>query len=194
MKILIGSSNQAKIDAYKKLLSEYDFEIVSSKDLNIPEPAEVATTFEEEAIEKAKYYHEKSNLAAFVDDGGFQVPALKNEPGTKSRRWTGHDMTDEEIINEVMKRMEGEKNRACKHVVVLAIATPFGVFTAHGNVEGVVPEKPSPKRVPGFPYLSVVYFPEHKKYWIDLYAENEAFNPRRIAFDKIKDVLKDLEN
>lgn len=192
-KILIGTGNPAKLERYKKLLAEFNFEVVSSKDLNITEPEETGSTFEQTAIEKAKYYFEKSGIPTIVDDGGFEIEVLNGEPGVKSNRWIGREMTDEEIISEVMKRMQGQINRAAKHTVVLALATPFGMFTSHGEIAGVVAESPSEKRIAKFPYRSVLYLPNYKKYWVDLTEEEEEImNHRKAAMEKLSDVLKEL--
>ncbi len=192
-KLLIGTGNQAKLNVYKKLLSDLNLEIVSAKDLNITAPHENAKSFEDEAVAKAKYYFEKSGIPTIVDDGGFEIEALNGEPGIKSRRWVGHEMTDEEIITEVMKRMTGIANRNCKHTVVLALATPFGVFTAFGEIAGVIPDKPSDKRQPDFPYRSVMYLPNYKKYWVELDDnEEDILNHRKAALEKLKDVLEEL--
>lgn len=194
-KLLIGTGNQAKINAYKNLLKDFKLEIVSSKDLNIKAPQEVGETFEQTAIDKAKYYFEKSGIPAIVDDGGFQIEALNNEPGIKSKRWIGREMTDEEIITEVMKRMKDvpEGKRNAKHTVFLALATPFGVFTAHGEIAGIVPEKPCDKRIEHFPYRSVLYLPNYNKYWVELTGEEEEIlNHRKAAIEKLHDILKEL--
>jgi len=192
-KILIGTGNQAKIDEYKRLLKQFNFEVVSAKDLKISAPEENAKSFEEEAINKAKYYFEKSGIPAIVDDGGFEIEALNGEPGIKSRRWIGREMTDEEIINEVFKRMQGQTNRACKHRVVLALASPFGIFTSHGEITGVVAEKPNPEVHAGFPYRSVMFIPNYNKYWVDLSdEEEEVLSHRKQAIEKIKDMFVEL--
>src|SRR5581483_7836021 len=114
-KLLIGTSNQAKVETYKKLLKDFDLEIVSAKDLKIDAPEENEKTFEAEAVKKSQYYFQKSGIPTIVDDGGFEIEALNGEPGVRSRRWIGREMTDEEIIQEVFKRMKGITNRACKH-------------------------------------------------------------------------------
>ncbi len=192
-KILIGTGNPSKLETYKKLLKDFDLEVISSKSLNIPEPEENADSFEKEAVEKAKYYFEKSGIPAIVDDGGFEIEALNDEPGIKSKRWIGREMTDEEIIAEVFKRMRGQTNRSCKHVVMLALATPFGVFTAHGEIAGVVADKPSDKQIPKFPYRSVMFLPNYKKYWVELSEEEEEIlNHRKHALEKLYDILREL--
>jgi XTP/dITP diphosphohydrolase len=192
-KILIGTGNPAKINTYKNLLKDLNLELVTAKDLNIPEPEEKEDNFEKQAIEKAKYYFEKSGLPAIVDDGGFEIDALNGEPGVKSRRWVGHEMTDQEIIDEVIKRMKGKSDRSCKHTVVVALASPFGIFTSHGDIVGVVAEKPSEKRIERFPYRSVMFLPNYNKYWVELSGEEEEIlNHRKHALEKIHDILKQL--
>src|SRR5688572_19699042 len=97
-KLLIGTGNPSKLSMYQELLRDLALEVISSKDLNIPEPEETAPTLEKTAVEKAQYYFKKSGIPAIVDDGGFEIEALHGEPGVKSNRWIGREMSDEEII------------------------------------------------------------------------------------------------
>ena len=192
-KLLIGSGNPAKLESYKKLLQDLNLEIVSAKDLNISAPEENAKSFEQEAISKAKYYFEKSGIPAIVDDGGFEIEALNGEPGVRSNRWIGREMTDEEIIAEVFKRMQGQTNRNAKHTIVMALASPFGIFTSHSEVAGVIPDKPSEKRIPKFPYRSVLFLPNYNKYWGELSEDEERIMSHRAhAIEKLKDILQEL--
>ncbi len=192
-KILIGTGNPSKVEMMKDLLKGLNLEIISAKDLNIPAPEENAISFEQEAIQKAKYYFEKSGVPAIVDDGGFEIETLNGEPGIHSNRWIGRKMTDEEIISEVFKRMQGKSNRKAKHSIVMALATPFGVFTSSGEVAGVIPEEPSQKRYPNFPYRSVLFLPNYNKYWGDITEEEEKIlSHRKHAIEKLSDVLKQL--
>lgn len=194
-KLLIGTGNPSKVNSYKTMLKNYNLEIVSAKDLNIPAPEEKGNTFEEEAINKAKYYFEKSGVPTLVDDGGMEIEALGGEPGIKSHRWLGRTMSDDEIISEVMKRMKDvpAEQRACKFSIVLALATPFGIFTSHGGIEGVIAEKPSEKIIPHYPYRSVTYLPNYKKYWCELNEEESTImDHRKHALEKLEDVFKEL--
>src|ERR1044072_2503159 len=153
-KLLIGTTNPAKLQTYKTLLKDFNFELVTSKDLNIPAPDEVGQNFEDVAVAKAKYYFQKSGLPALVDDGGMEIEALGGEPGVKSHRWIGRQMKDHEIVAEVMTRMKNvpKEERRCRFRVVLALATDVGVFTAEAEVVGVVSEEPSKQMMEGYPY------------------------------------------
>jgi len=192
-KLLLGTGNPSKISSYRKLLAHMGFDLVTAKDLGIPEPEETASSFEEEAIRKAKYYYEKSKIPAIVDDGGFMIEALNGEPGLKSKRWIGREMTDEEIIQEVFKRMQGLENRKAKHHIHVGLATPFGLFTSHAELEGIVPDKPASKVIEKYPYRSVLYFPNYGKYWGELSEEEEQImSHRKHAIEKLEDILKEL--
>ncbi len=192
-KIMIGTGNPAKLEEYKRFLAEFGLEVVSSGEMNIPEPQEDAKTFEEEAVKKARYYFEKSGIPTIVDDGGFEIEALNGEPGTRSKRWLGHEMSDEEIVAEVMKRMQGQANRNAQHTVVIAVASPLGIYTSSGHIKGQVAEKPSDKVIAKFPYRSVLYLPGYGKYWCELSEDEEKILSHRLhALDKLKDILKEI--
>ncbi|HEX5429677.1 MAG TPA: non-canonical purine NTP pyrophosphatase [Patescibacteria group bacterium] len=193
-KLLIGTTNKAKFAEYKKLLSDLPMELASLSDLGIAEkPEETGKTFEENAIIKAKFYYAKSGIPTLVDDGGLEIEALNGEPGVKSHRWIGREMSDDEIITEVMKRMEGKTNRGCRFNLVLALATPFGIMTSDAAVEGVIAEAASGKKIEGLPYRSLMYFPNYDKYYCDLSdKEHEILNHRKHALDKIKDMFVEI--
>jgi len=193
-RLLIATTNKAKLEEYRALLHELPLHLVSLNDMQIKDVApEDGKTFEDNAVAKAKFYYEKSRMPTLVDDGGFEVEALNGEPGVKSRRWLGHDMSDAEIINEILTRMKGKTNRACKLNLVVAVATPFGVITSTADIKGEVAEKPASKLIEGYPYRSLMWFPGYGKYYCDLTEqEHEILNHRKHALEKIHDLLMEL--
>lgn len=195
-KILIATTNPAKFGEYQTLLSKYPLETMRLQDLKIDGgPIESGTSFEENAIIKARYYFNLTNLPSLVDDGGLEIEALNNEPGVYSRRWLGREMQDDELIDEVFKRMKDvpPDKRRCKLALVLALATPFGIVISDGSVEGIIAEKPSHTRIPGYPYRSLMYFPAYGKYYSELSdQENEILNHRKAAVEKIHDIFLEL--
>lgn len=195
-KILIGTNNPAKLEDYKRLLSDLDLEMVSPAEMGITEtPNETGRDYEENAVIKAKFYYQKTGIPSLVDDGGLEVPALNNEPGVLSHRWIGREMTDEEMIAEIIKRMQGvaDDQRNCRLIQVTALATPYGIFTSEGKIEGMVAEKPARKRLKGFPFRSVIFLPHYGKYYCDVTRdEYEILNHRKAAVDKIRDILIEI--
>jgi XTP/dITP diphosphohydrolase len=195
-KLLIGTTNIGKLKEYKKFLHDIPLELVSLKDVGItdesPEPAD---SFEKNAIIKAKFYYEKSGIPTLVDDGGFEIDALGGEPGVRSHRWLGEKTSDEDLIAEVIKRMKNipPEKRTCRLTVVLAVAGPFGIMTSDSAIEGIVPDKSSAERTEGYPFRSVMYLPNYRKYYINLNdEEHEILNHRKHAIEKIKDFLIEI--
>lgn len=198
MKLLIATSNPGKLQEIKRFLSDLSIELVSLTDMGIKERVEeTGKTFEENAILKAKFYAEKSGLPTLADDGGFEIDALNGAPGVKSHRWIHgeKDNEDEELIEYTLQRMEGlpRARRGAQLRLALALVLPNGtIHTAEAAVRGIVPEKPSDHRTPGFPYRSLLFLPEIGKFYdhsLMTPKETDRYNHRKKALEQLKPLL-----
>ena len=121
-KVLIATSNQGKIKELKRILNEYttnnhiDLTILTLNDFpKISEPIENGTTFEENAIIKARFASEKSGLWALADDSGLAVDALNGAPGIYSARYAGShgdDKANNKKLLEELKNVPDGKRTA----------------------------------------------------------------------------------
>ena len=71
-----------------------DFELLTPRDCGITEDIpEEQPTLEGNALQKARYVHERTGLDCFADDTGLEVEALGGAPGVRSARYAGdqHD-------------------------------------------------------------------------------------------------------
>ncbi len=193
--LLIATTNPGKLGEIKKYLSDLPITLIGLKEAGITEKVEeTGSTFEENAVLKAKFYAEKSGLPAIGDDGGLEVEALGGEPGVKSHRWIHGDRedTDEELIAHTIKQMEKIplENRHAQLRAVLALALPGGeVFTAEAATRGVIPIQAGTHRTEGFPYRSLLFIPEINKFYDHselTEEENTRYNHRRKALQKLK--------
>jgi XTP/dITP diphosphohydrolase len=107
-------------------------------------------------------------------------------------------MTDEEMIQSVIEKMKDipEGKRTCHLVGVLALLMPDGkIHTQWAQIDGVVAQIPTGKRLNGYPYRSFFYLPEFKKFYLELTdKEHEQMNHRKIALLKLKPYLLKLVN
>lgn len=197
-KLLIATTNPGKLAEIKRFLGDLSMELVSLKDVGITDVVEeTGSTFEENAILKAKYYCQKSGLPTLADDGGFEIDALGGEPGVKSHRWIHRDRedTDEELIAYTLEKLWGlpRAQRGAQLRLVLALLYPDGgQFTVEEATRGIVAEKSSPHRTQGFPFRSLLFLPEINKYYDhDLLTpeETERFNHRKRALDRLKPII-----
>ncbi|MBI4450076.1 non-canonical purine NTP pyrophosphatase [Candidatus Uhrbacteria bacterium] len=165
MDLLLATSNPGKITELRELLAELSVTLQTLADFaDIPDCPENEPTFEENAIVKAKYYAERTGLPTLADDGGIEIDTLDGWPGVHSRRLfgDGRRATDEEMITEVLRRMEGipRERRGCQMRSVVAFAASGGtICTGEGIDRGVIEEKASAYRIPGFPFRSIFFHP-----------------------------------
>jgi len=198
-KILIATTNQAKLEEIRECLTDLPIECVGLKDVRITQSVEeTGKTFEENAILKATFYAKKSGLPTLADDGGLEIDALHGEPGVHSHRWIHKDREDEdeELIEYTIDQLRGlpRAKRGAQLRVVVALALPHGdVHTSEGIIRGIIAEKPSSYRQKGFPYRSLLYLPTIKKFYNHdelTKEENEVYNHRKKALEMLKPILK----
>ena len=86
-KLIFATHNQGKVVEIKQILGE-GYDVFSLKDLDIhTEIEENGTSFEENAIIKAKAICEMTGEMVLADDSGFEIKSLHGFPGTVSARF-----------------------------------------------------------------------------------------------------------
>lgn len=198
-RLLLGSSNSAKLSEWKMLLGDH-IKIVPAQELGIQSPKEKGNSFKEIAINKAKYYAKNSNLHVLSEDGGFEIDALDGLPGIKSRRILPgeKDGTDEELIEYVVSKLKDvpDEKRAARLAVHIVLADPTGkiIFEEKTSIEGFVPEKPSEQFTKGYPYRAILHIPEAGKTYAEFtQEEHKKYAHRRPVAERIKEFLLEYE-
>ena len=66
-RLVIATTNSAKLAEYRLLLAPYSLELVSLRDVGIDrEPAETGATFRENALLKARFYYDLTRLRPWL--------------------------------------------------------------------------------------------------------------------------------
>ena len=104
---------------------------------------EAFSTFEENALAKARYFRDVSGLPTFADDSGLEVYALGGLPGVRSKRWSGRDdlaglALDEANNARLVQSLRGATLRGARYVCVAALATTAEELVRRGEVEGEI--------------------------------------------------------
>ena len=108
-KLLIATGNRHKYEEIKEMLSSFDIELVPAFDYDLEEPEETGSTFEENALIKAKYYSEALDMPALADDSGLCIEELNGDPGIYSARFSKEFGGHEGAIKEIQKRLKNKK-------------------------------------------------------------------------------------
>lgn len=174
MKLVVASNNAHKIAELNAILSRLGMEVVSQREAGVHvEPEETGTTFEENSYIKAKAVLEASGMAAVADDSGLMVEALGGAPGVYSARFGGAECrTDRDRLEYLLKKMEGQENRAAKFVSVITVLTPDGrKLVARGECPGVLLTEPHGDN--GFGYDPIFFYPQKGCTFAELPAEEK---------------------
>lgn len=201
-KLLVATTNPAKLAEYRLLLRDLPLEVISLCDVGISQaPEESGETFAENARLKARFYFERAGIATLADDGGLEVDALGGAPGVRSHRWLGDDASasDRELAEEVIRRMQGvapERRSARIRAAAALVYREDGTVresVAEAAIEGVIAERAHPDIRRGFPYRAVLWLPERGCYLGELGPEEEArISQRRKALEKLRAELERL--
>lgn len=98
--LILASNNAHKVEEIKSILDDY--KILTLKDIGYYEDIiEDGTTFEENALIKARTIAKYSSKVAIADDSGLSVALLDGRPGVYSARYS-KEQTDEKNIEKVL--------------------------------------------------------------------------------------------
>lgn len=192
-RIIFATGNQGKMKEIREIMQDLNVEVVSLKDIGLEvDIEENGTTFEENAMIKAKTIMELTKEVVMADDSGLEVDYLGKAPGVYSARYLGEDtpytIKNNHIIKE-LEEVEGQ-DRSARFVSVIACVLPDGTtLTTRGTIEGVIGYEEKGEN--GFGYDPIFYLPERGCTTAELSLEEKnRISHRGKALSMMKEELK----
>ena len=148
MRVLLATGNAHKVEEVQHILG--DHVDVVGQDTGVEE---TGSTFEENALIKARALSDATGELAIADDSGIEIDHLGGGPGVHSARW----VAEGEWIPTVLRELDGVsvEGRGCRYVCAAAAVWPGGrEEVVRGVVEGVVSD--APRGTGGFGYDPIV--------------------------------------
>jgi non-canonical purine NTP pyrophosphatase (RdgB/HAM1 family) len=145
--VIVATGNQGKMKEVREILSDTDWKIMSMAEAGFrDEPEETGTTFEENALIKARGKAAMAGKGVMViaDDSGLEIDALDKEPGIYSARYLGEDTTFSEKCAHLLERLvtTPTSERTARFVCAVAVVLPDGSEKCfRGVVEGSISEE-----------------------------------------------------
>jgi XTP/dITP diphosphohydrolase len=189
-RLVVATHNPGKARELAEIL-ENRFILVTAGELGLAEPDETETTFEGNALLKARAAANASGLVALADDSGLSVRALDGAPGIYSARWAGPGRDFTVAMGKIEERLEetGSRDFAAWFTCALAVAWPDGpAVLVEGRVDGSLSFPPRGGR--GFGY-DPIFVPEglDQTFGEMEPAAKDAMSHRARAFAKLRAAL-----
>ena len=188
MELVFATNNTHKIEEVRHLLKN-NFHVLSLKDINCNDDLpETGNTLEENALQKAKYVHEKYKVNCFADDTGLEIEALNGKPGVYSARYAGEEKKSERNIEKALKEMKHERNRNASFKTIIALIITTKEYLFEGIIDGIILSEPRGKD--GFGYDSIFQPKGCIKSLAEMsFDEKNTSSHRAIAVKKLAEFL-----
>ena len=186
--IMIATSNKGKVREYKSLLEPLGYKVHDLSELDPIEIDENGSTFQENALIKAKSIKDKCNMTVIADDSGLEIDALNKEPGIHSARYLeGHDYNYKNKV--LLERMKGKTDRSARFVCAIALCDETGDHLFTGVMEGKINDQAAGDN--GFGYDPIFLVEQFGKTSAQLTMEQKnSVSHRGIATRELLDYLK----
>ena len=191
-KFLLASNNAHKAEEFRKIFDTLNLSLVTPKELGISlDPEENGSTFEENALIKARAFFELSGIPTVADDSGLCVDTLGGEPGIYSARYGGLD-SDSARVDFLLSKLKDKTDRTAHFSCAIACVLGEGdEFTVRADANGTIIDTVKGKG--GFGYDPVFVPDGYDKTYAELPADTKnAISHRARALSKFSRRLNDV--
>lgn len=162
--IYIASKNPHKVAEFRALLAPLRIPVRELPSL-CPDSPESGLTFEENALQKARFYGRYVDGWVLADDSGLCVDHLDGAPGVYSARFAGEHGDDEANNERLLSLLQGVPAdlRTAEFVCVLALwnESQHEQVVACGTLPGMIADQARGEL--GFGYDPLFYLPEYNR-------------------------------
>ncbi|MEX0914208.1 MAG: non-canonical purine NTP pyrophosphatase, partial [Demequina sp.] len=149
-RLALATHNAHKIDEVWAILSPHlpqltRDQLVDAAALGTAAPVEDGTTFEANALIKARALCAATGLPSLADDSGIAVDVLGGCPGVFSARWAGAHGDDQANLRLLLGQLDEvrDEDRGAAFVCAAALVTPAGhEYVEVGRMPGHVVREP----------------------------------------------------
>jgi len=192
-RIIFATGNAGKMREIKEILADLPYEVLSMKEAGVvADIVEDGTTFEENALIKARTIAKLTGEIAMADDSGLEVDYMDKAPGILSARFMGED-TSYDIKNQyIIDQLDGVEGdaRSARFVCAIACVWPDGTEkVCRATIEGVIAKEIRGEN--GFGYDPIFFVPAYNKTTAELsMQEKNEISHRAKA---LRQMRKELE-
>lgn len=196
-RVIFATGNADKMKEIRMIMADTGLEVLSMKEAGIQvNPEENGSTYEENALIKARAVAALTDAVVLADDSGLEIDYLGREPGVLSARYIGEGTPYSVKNANLIGRLEGvpDEQRTARFVCAIAAVLPGGrELTVRGTIEGRIGYEEKGEN--GFGYDPIFYVPELSKTTAELTEEEKnRISHRGRALRLMKEELRKHED
>lgn len=194
MDIVVATNNKGKLRELGEMLT--GFNVLSQQDVGADvDVEETGTTYEENALLKARAVREYTDKYIIADDSGLEVDVLGGDPGLYSARYAGEGTTPDQGMEKLLENLKGysPEEKTAHFISCIVLIEPDGTERAfYGRCDGLITDKKMGDG--GFGFDPIFWFEEYNKTFAQLTAdEKNAVSHRHKALVALKSYLDTLK-
>ena len=140
MELVFATNNAHKLEEVRQILGDR-FKVLSLNDIDCHDDIpETGDTFQDNALQKARYVKEHYGYDCFADDTGLEVKALGGAPGVHSARYAG-DHDSEANMTKLLHELEKKSDRSAQFRTVIALILNGQEVLFEGIVTGKIAQE-----------------------------------------------------
>ena len=140
MELVFATNNAHKLEEVRQILGDR-FKVLSLNDIDCHDDIpETGDTFQDNALQKARYVKEHYGYDCFADDTGLEVKALGGAPGVHSARYAG-DHDSEANMTKLLSALEKKSDRSAQFRTVIALILNGQEVLFEGIVTGKIAQE-----------------------------------------------------
>ena len=190
MRLLVATTNPGKVREYQQLLNGLNCDLVGLSEVDITQEVdETGSTYQENALLKAREYAVLSGLLTLADDSGLEVDALDGRPGVHSARYAPDSPARIQRLLAEMHNVPAVR-RSARFQCVIALAWPDGRSeVTSGTCEGWITTEARGSN--GFGFDPVFHVPERGVTMAELPEDvKNQISHRAHAAQKMRPILE----
>ncbi len=194
MDIVVATNNKGKLRELSEMLE--GFTVLSQQEVGaFVDVEETGTTYEENALLKARAVQKFTDKYIVADDSGLEVDVLNGEPGLYSARYAGDNTTPDQGMEKLLEKLKSYKpsEKTAHFISCIVLIEPDGTeHSFYGRCDGLITDKKIGDK--GFGFDPIFWFEDYGKTFAELSAdEKNAVSHRHKALCKLKEYLDTIK-
>lgn len=122
-KLVLATHNRHKLEEVRAILEPLNITVLGGDEVALADVPETGTTFQENALLKARAAYRQLNIPVLADDSGLCIRALGDGPGLHSARFAQAHGGYPAVFNAIWQQLASHTDKSAYFICCMALVT-----------------------------------------------------------------------